>query len=421
MHKESENLEFKREVTDSLIKEIIAFANTNGGTILIGYNDDGSICGVPDVRSEMDKISNKIYDSIEPNVSFLVSSKIEKIENKDVIIIKVLQGINKPYYIKSKGMIPNGVFVRLGATVRNATPELIREMLMETLNITFEKNISINQDLTFLYATRIFKEKGLSFTNHEQKFLGLINEKNQYTNLGLMLSDQSPFTIKMAIYPGNDKSEFIDTKETSGSILESLDQAISYLKLNNKKSSKIKGIKRIDCYDYPINTLREVLLNAIGHKDYSIPSSILIHIFKDKMEFINLGGLVKGLTIEDIKLGGSASRNPMLINIFHHLGLVEAYGSGIPRIFDSYKNSTSKPNIKVAPNTFLFEIPKISTKKEFNKIIDYIDITGGATRSELESILSLKKGATINILNEMQENNIIEKVGRARDTIYKLK
>jgi len=170
-----------------------------------------------------------------------------------------------------------------------------------------------------------------------------------------------------------------------------------------------------------LNTLREVLLNAVGYRDYSIQSSILIHIFKDKIEFLNLGGLYKGLTIEDIKLGSSASRNPMLINIFHHLGLVEAYGSGIPRVYESYKNSTAKPIIKVAPNTFLFEIPKISTKKQFNEIIDYMELVGGATRGEIQEILSLKKGTTINILNEMQKNNIIEKVGRARDTIYRLK
>jgi len=418
---ESENLEFKREVTDSLIKEIIAFLNTNGGTIMIGYNDDGSIYGLENARNDLDRISNKIYDNIEPNVSFLVSSRIERIEEKDVIILEVLKGVNKPYYIKSKGMIPNGVFIRLGAVVKMATSELIREMIIESSNITFEKNISTNQDLTFLYATKAFKEKGLNFTVREQKNLGIINENDKYTNLGLLLSDQSPYTVKMAIYEDNNKQEFIDTKEASGSVLEVLDEVLTYLKLNNKKSSKIKGIRRIDCYDYPLNSLREVLLNAVGHRDYTIPGSILIHIYKDKMEFLSLGGLAGGLTIEDIKLGSSSSRNPKLINIFHHLGLVEAYGSGIPRIFSSYKNSIDKPNIKIAPNTFLFEIPKISTKKEYNKIINYIDITGGATRSEIQEVLSLKKGATINLLNEMQQNNIIEKVGHARDIIYRLK
>lgn len=126
---------------------------------MIGYNDDGSIYGIKNVREEFDKLSNKIYDNIEPNISFLVSSKIESIEGKDVIILEVLNGIDKPYYIKSKGMTPNGVYIRLGAVVKMATRELIKEMIIESANITFEKNISINQDLTFLYATRVFKKR----------------------------------------------------------------------------------------------------------------------------------------------------------------------------------------------------------------------------------------------------------------------
>jgi len=227
--KESETLEFKREITDNLIKEIIAFLNTNGGTIMIGYNDDGSIYGLENARDELDKISNKIYDNIEPNVSFLVSSRIEVIDEKEVIILEVLKGVNKPYYIKSKGMTPNGVFIRLGTTVKMATSELIKEMIIESANITFEKNISINQDLTFLYANKVFKEKGLKFTEREKKNLGLLNEKNQYTNLGLILSDQSPYTIKIAVYPENTKQEFLDSKEISGSIFEIVEEAISYL------------------------------------------------------------------------------------------------------------------------------------------------------------------------------------------------
>jgi len=227
--KESETLEFKREITDNLIKEIIAFLNTNGGTIMIGYNDDGSIYGLENARDELDKISNKIYDNIEPNVSFLVSSRIEVIDEKEVIILEVLKGVNKPYYIKSKGMTPNGVFIRLGTTVKMATSELIKEMIIESANITFEKNISINQDLTFLYANKVFKEKGLKFTEREKKNLGLLNEKNKYTNLGLILSDQSPYTIKIAVYPENTKQEFLDSKEISGSIFEIVEEAISYL------------------------------------------------------------------------------------------------------------------------------------------------------------------------------------------------
>ncbi len=419
---ESETLEFKREVNDSLVKEVIALANTKGGTIIIGYNDEGTVYGVKDIRKEMDKISNKLHDSIEPNIDFLVTLNAKKEDEKDIIILEVLQGISKPYYIKNKGMTPDGVYVRLGATVQSASRDVIKQMILESSGITFEKNVSIIQDLTFLYAERIFKEKDLKFGKIDKKNLGIINEKNMYTNLGLLISDQCPYTIKMAVYPDNTKTEFTDRFETrTGSVLEQLDEALKYLRLNNKVSSKIIGMERVENPEYKMEILRECLLNTIGHRDYEIQGSTLIHIFKDSMEFLSLGGLVSGLTIEDIKIGSSASRNPKLINILHRLGLVEAYGSGIPRIMEEYNSSIEKPEITVAPHSFLIKIPKLNKESKYKEIVDYLKVMRGITREDVEKILGVKKQKAVDVLNEMIENGIIVKEGRARGIVYKLK
>ena len=422
MYQESEKLEFKRQVNDSLIKEIIAFCNTNGGTIIVGYEDDGVVHGVNDARKELDRISNMIHDSIEPNISFLVSSRIENENGKDIIIIEVLQGTNKPYYLKSKGMTPSGTYVRLGATSQPTTSDSIRDMIIESSGITFEKNLSANQELTFIYAERTFKEKGVAFGKREQKTLGIINDKNQYTNLGLLLSDQCPYTIKMAVYPNNDKIEFTDRKETNvGSVLQQLEEADSYLKLNNKVGSKINGMQRVDNYEYPEEVLRESLLNCIGHRDYEIPGSTLVHIFKSSIEFLSLGGLVKGLTIEDIKLGSSSSRNSKLISILHRLGLVEAYGSGIPRMLELYKLESLTPEIQVAPNSFLLKIPKLSMKKEYSLVMEYLNESKEVTREKLETVLGVKKVTTVGILNEMLERGLITKEGKSKNIVYKLR
>lgn len=418
---ESDVLEFKREINDSLIKEIIAFCNSFGGTIIIGYNDDGTICGLANARRDLDKISNKLHDSIEPDVSFLVTPRIEREEDKDIIVIEVLQGTSKPYYIKSKGMTPEGVYVRVGATSQPSTRETIRDMLIDSSGITFEKNLSSNQDLTFLYTERVFKEKEIAFGNREKKMLGIINDNAKYTNLGLLLSDQCPYTIKMAVYTDNTKKEFVDKKETNvGSVLQQLEEAESYLKLNNKVSGKIQGMERIDNYDYPEESIREVLLNTITHRNYEIPGSTLIHIFTDRIEFLSLGGLVKGLTVEDIKLGSSSSRNPKLVSIFHRLGLVEAYGSGIPRMLELYKKSINIPKIHVGPNSFLVEIPKLVLKQEYSAVIEYLRKNQTATREELEKVLGTKKVTTVTILNEMIERKLITKEGKSRNIIYKI-
>lgn len=333
-----------------------------------------------------------------------------------------MQGTNKPYYIKSKGMTPDGVFVRLGATSQHATKETIREMIIEASGIAFEKNLSINQDLTFLYTERVFKEKGLKFTNIEKRNLEIINDKGLYTNLGLLLSDQCPYTIKMAVYPDNTKKEFLDRKETAvGSVLQQLEEATHYLKLNNKTKAKIVGLERIETSEYSDEVIRECLLNTIGHRDYEIPGSTLIHIYKDYIEFLSLGGLIKGLTIEVIKIGSSASRNPKLINILHRLGLVEAYGSDIPRIMELYNLSIDKPEIKTAPHSFLIKIPKINYSKEYKTIIDYLKNNSVVNRETVEQISNTKKQKSIEILNKMLENNLIIKNGIGKNTIYKLK
>ncbi len=421
MKQENSKLEFKREVTDALVKEVIAFCNSSGGTIIVGYNDDGSICGLQNARKDLDKISNKLHDSIEPDISFLINPRIENEDGKDIIIIEVLQGTSKPYYIKSKGMTPEGVYVRVGATSQPSTREAIKDMLIDSSGITFEKNISINQDLTFIYTERVFKEKDIAFGVREKKTLGIINEKDKYTNLGLLLSDQCPYTIKMAVYTDKTKREFVDKKETNvGSVLQQLEEAESYLKLNNKVSGKIQGMERIDSYDYPEESIREVLLNTIAHRNYEIPGSTLVHIFTNRIEFLSLGGLVKGLTIDDIKLGSSATRNPKLVSVFHRLGLVEAYGSGIPRMLELYKDSINNPSIKVAPNSFLVEMPKLALKKEYTIITDYLKSHESATREEIEKILGTKKVTTISILNEMVERNLIIKEGGSRNIVYKI-
>ena len=421
MLKESNILEFKREINDSIIKEVIAFANTSGGTILVGYEDDGTPYGLTNAKEDLEKLSNKLHDSIEPNIDFLINMRIDTIDKKDIIIIEVLQGTNKPYYLKSKGMVPEGVYIRFGNTSRPSTSEIIRQMIIESTGITFEKNVSINQDLTFNYAERLFKEKGLSFGQIEMKNLGLVTDKGLYTNLGLLLSDECPYTIKMSIYPDNTKKEFLDTKETSiSSVLEQLEEAFRYIKLNNKVKAKIVGINRIEVPEYNEEVIRECLLNTIGHRNYEIPGSTLIHIFKDSIEFLSLGGLVSGLTIDDIKIGSSSSRNPKLISILHRLGYVEAYGSGIPRIMETYKLSKEKPEIIVAPNSFLIKIPKLDLDIDTLTIKNLLVTNNTITREDIERTLGIQKTSALKILNKMVEDGVLLKEDKGKSTTYKL-
>lgn len=423
---ESEVVEFKRELNDSVIKEIIAFCNTNGGTIIIGYDDNGTVVGLENAKTDLDKLSSKINDSIEPSVNFLVSSRIETENGKDIIVIKVLKGINKPYYVKSKGMTTDGVYVRLGATVQHATKETIKEMIIESIGITFEKNICVNQKLTFDYAAKIFKNNGINIDEiNVKKNLNFITDKKVYTNLALLFSDQNPFSIKVAVYQSKGKENFIDRKEFKGSILETYNDLVDYLKLNSATYGIVDATTRVDIEEFPEFIIREIALNSIIHRDYSVLTSNIVNIYKDsEIEFISYGSLYGNITLQDILNGLSTTRNPYLQSIFMRLKEVEALGSGLKRVNEFYKNRGQQLEIKALPSSFIVELPRISfeeikqEKNDMEKINELIDKKGSITRKDVEELLEKERTTVTDILNTMIEKGKIKKVGNSSATRY---
>ena len=422
MYRESETLELKREVSNKIPIEIISFANTNGGSIYIGYDDDGNLVGIDNISTEMDRLSNIISDSIEPKLAYDINIQTVKQNDKDIIIIKVLRGTKRPYYLKSKGMTMEGVYVRLGATNKQASRDEIVKMMIEDTLVKFEDNISLNQDITLLDLTNKLKENNLELDEAKLQNLGL-KVKRKYTNLAAILSDNTKYSIKLAIYKGNSKEDFIDKKEFENiSIFKQLDEIISYIDLIIKRPAKIIRTKRVESFEYSIEVLRECILNCITHRDYSIESSIMINIFESSIEFVNVGGLIGGLTVEAIKKGNSAMRNPKLTYIFHRLQYVESYGSGIPRIYSKYKNEKNKPAINVNGNSFFITIPKLQAfeDKELNLILNHLSHNGYITREILEKLLGCSKTTAIRKLNEYVEMSIITQIKKGKNTYYEL-
>ena len=358
----------------------------------------------------------------------------EKINNKDVIKIIVQTGTSKPYYLAKKGIRPEGVFIRQGDSSVPATETAILKMIKETSGECFEIARSINQDLHFNYLENIFKDKTIPFNENHKKTLGLIGEDNTYTNLGLILSDECPYTIKIAVFEGNIKTIFKDRYEFKGSMLKQLEEAYNYIDRYNSTKAEFKGLNRIDIRDYPIEAIREALLNAVVHRDYSFSSSILINIFNDRMEFISIGGLVKGITYDDIMLGISIARNKNLANLFYRLKLIEAYGTGIMKIQASYTDFTYKPKIEVSDNAFKIILPnknaiinesvntiKYSPNTNAKKVLSLLRQKQTIIRKDIEKELNVSQATAILLLNKMQKENLIVKVGAGKNSRYILK
>ena len=424
---ENEKTEFKSALTGDIYKEVIAFANNGGGVIYIGVDDNGNETGVADVDETYTRLTNGIRDAISPDVT--VFSKYSLNEN-NVIKIEISEGARKPYYLKSKGIKPSGVYVRQGASSVPASEDQIRLMIKMSDGDSFEGIRSLNQELTFVSAKQAFEKYGVEFSENKYRVLGITTDSNDlYTNLGLLLSDQCRHSIKAAVFADEDNTSFLDCKEFTGSILRQLDDAYSYLMLNNRNNAEFKGLERVEHYSYPQEALREALLNALVHRDYAFSGSIIININESQIEFISLGGLLPGLSAEDIQNGISQPRNPKLAEVFHRLRLIESYGTGIRRIFTLYRDCEKKPEIIVTPNTFKLILPNrnyYSTDKSEEKalndqqrtILQYIERNGAITEETVQKLLGIKRTRAYVILKEMRDSGLIEVQGRGQNKTY---
>lgn len=430
MNFETENIEFKSQFTEEIYKEVIAFANTDGGIVYVGIDNEGNAIGLSDVDNEYTRITNGIRDAIMPDVTICVKYLIQ--DNK-VVRITVNEGTNKPYYLKSKGLKPSGVYVRQGSSSVPASPEQIRQMIKESDGDTFEEIRSLEQDLTFEAAKNAFKRYSVEFSTEKYRALGMTQKSDDiYTNLALILSDQCPHTTKIAVFSDETCTVFRDSKEFGGSVFKQFEDTVNYLALCNKTNSVIKGVVRTDRQDYPEEAIREALLNALVHRDYSFSGSIIINVNDKKMEFISIGGLLPGLSTDDIRIGISQPRNKNLAEVFHRLRLIESYGTGIRRIYKLYENCDEKPVIEATSNAFKIVLPNMNEVSplapdesrityQMRKVLDYIADNGQATDTELEEILDVKHTRVYNLTREMKELGLLRIEGRGKDKKYLLK
>lgn len=432
--------EFKRTFVEDIKYAVVAFANTDGGTVYIGIDDNGDIRGIENIDDIMLRITNMIRDTIRPDVTMFVNMSVEEIDNKKIIVLNIQRGTARPYYLAKKGVCPEGVYVRQGASSVPASETAILSMIKETSGDRYEDARALNQELTFKKATEYFQKKNIDFSETQMRTLGIINKDSTYSNLGMLLSDQCVHTIKIAVFEGSKKTIFHDRKEITGSLLEQLEDASAYINQYNRTRSEFEGLYRIDIRDYPAEALREALLNALVHRDYSISGSTLISIFDDRIEFLTLGGLIRGITYEDIMIGVSALRNQHLANIFYRLRLIEAYGTGMVKIKECYTNYEVKPKIDITDNAFKITLPNINYIKEHstlhtqdgfvktekssereNDIVKLFENRDSIVRKDVETGLNVSQATAILDLREMVNKGMLLKEGSGKNTRYRLK
>ncbi|MCK9526985.1 MAG: putative DNA binding domain-containing protein [Limnochordia bacterium] len=427
---EDQRTELKEIINADFKKEIVALANTEGGEIYVGVAKDGRVIGVDNPEREMERIGNMIRDGIKPDLAPYTTIESFKDEGRELIRVIVSRGLKRPYHVSDKGLKPSGVFVRHGVSSIPATDEAIRQMIKESDGSVFDKMRSLNQELTFVYGAKYFSDREIPFRESKQRTLGFVDDDGYFTNAGLLLSDQCGHIVRCAVYEGTGKTNFKTRREFSGSILKQIDDAYEFLQLNNNLRSTYDGLRRIDHADYPLEALREALLNAVVHRDYDYSGSIIINIFDNRMEFISLGGLVKGLTLTDIFAGVSQPRNAVIANVFYRLELIEAYGTGIQKIMESYAHSATKPIFKPGPASFVVTLPNRNESDEIaydpsltreENIFLLMSKKEKVTRKDVEHFLGCSAFPAGEALKSLVEKNKVVRIGAGRGTQYMLK
>ena len=457
MEYESEKREYKEQFTEDAYKTVIAFANTGGGILYLGINDLGSVVGVDNVDDSYTRLTNGIRDSIAPDITMFIRYVLRE---DNVIEIHVGEGSYKPYYIKKKGLKPTGVYVRQGASTVQASSEQIRRMIKDADGDVFEELRAMNQNLTFSAMEESFKKRNIPFSEEKFTSLGLRNPADkQYTNLAWILSDQCQHTLKIAVFDGEDKSIFKDRREFSGSIFRQLEEGYAYLQLVNRTAGRFSGLERIDLTDYPEEALREALLNAMIHRDYSLRGSIIINANDACMEFISLGGLLAGLSKEDICNGISLPRNKKLAELCLRLKLIESYGTGIGKIYRAYQDCDRKPELIITPNTFKLILPNRNSEQDKSEkerkqkstysyppifpsydnrimeqehrykalslqkkmVLSYLEEHKSMSEKELQELLQIRKTRAYLLSREMREEGLIVIEGRGEKKSFRLK
>ena len=434
MHfQESETVELKSVVVDDIKKEIIAFANCEGGKLYIGVQDDGTVVGLDDPDGAALQISNMVRDAVKPNLTMFLHYETLNEDGKQIVAIDVQRGTERPYYLARKGLRPEGVFVRQGYSSVPASNTAIRRMIKETDGDHFEEMRSLEQNLTFEAAKKEFSERNIRFGEAQMKTLGLMNHDGIYTNLGLLLSDQCVHTIKAAAFEGTTQNEFKDRREFSGSLFRQMNEVYDYIDFRNQTHSTFQKLRRIDRRDYPETAVREALLNSLVHREYSFRASTLISLYADRIEFTSIGGLVSGVTLKDVMMGISVCRNVKLANVFYRLELIEAYGTGILKIMEAYSGTGKEPQIETSDNAFKIILPNLNAHADPDApdarqngsspeeaVIALAKKQNSFTRKDVEEELGISQSACGRILKQMAQRGQIIQEGKGRNTHYLL-
>ena len=422
----------------NITRDITAFLNTRGGTIYLGVEDDGTITGITDVEKVIEGLRAMIRKDIQPDALSHIAIEKNTFEGKDIAVLKVSKGTEAPYYLRKFGPNSRGVFVRDAGRSQTTDDYRIREMFFESMYGHWEDSPCHIDNLEFTDLRNYLRLRGMRLDEKE-----LRTDSGIYTNLALLLSDECPYSIKIRELSDTAGIDILSRTEVTGSVITQCKYALEELEDIGRNGCSIR---------YPEKAVREMILNSIIHRDYSFSASNMISIYPDKLTVTSCGSLVPPLTVDTIREGLTAERNPRLVEFFRRLGLIESYGVGISIIEHEAKENMMSveyrneehlfsislnhmKSVRATPPSSFYDIrpdyenvllfdghsPKErSEQDDLDEIYSFIMINQVATRKDIEEMLDIRTTKAYSLLSTLVEKGMIVQEKKGRSSYYHL-
>ena len=416
--------EFKVKLTDKFEEEVISFLNTNGGNIYIGVNDKGDIVGINGNIDLLQRtIKDRIKDNIMPSTLGLYDVVVLEENNKKYIKIIIARGSDDPYYIKGMGMTPDSCFIRVGSSIQSMPYDMINNRVNKRTRTSLRNIVSPKQDLTFSQLKIYYEEKGFNINNNFLKQLDLYTDDGKYNYNAYLLADNNTISIRFGKYEGTNAVDLIENEDFGNcSIVKATKNILNKIEIENKIFTKIEYPERKKIRMYDFAAVREAVVNAIVHNDWSNEYAPKFEMFSDKLVISSNGGIQPSTTKEEFLEGYSLPKNKELMKVFNDLDLVEQMGTGIIRILQSY----DKKSFEFFPNfirvTFPFnkdkfreEAKEIAELTETQKsIINLMLDSPTITQETLSKLLGINIRTVQRNIKILIEKGLIERTGATK-------
>lgn len=365
---ETNRIEYKAQLTKDLDleKEVVAFLNyQEGGLIYIGIDKNGNTIGVTDIDSDMLKIKDRIKHKVSPSAMGLFDVVVEEKDGLPIIKIIVASGSEKPYFYKKYGMTEKGCYLRIGTASEPMPQKMIEELFASRTRNSIGKIKANRQDLSFAQLRIYYEEKHKPLNQQFKKNLELLTPHGDLNYAGYLLADENNISVKVAKYGGVTRANLVESNEYGYvSLIKATKSVLDKIELENKTITEITAKERLEKRLWNEIALREAIINAFVHNDYTREIAPKFEIFQDRLEITSAGSLIEGLSEAEFFEGYSVPRNKELMRVFKDVDLVEQLGSGIPRILETY----GKECFKFSDNFIRMVFPKVVVEEESNQV-----------------------------------------------------